>query len=103
SGVAATTAARFLPGSHGQPTIGIATVYPTGSPQDESTVKLIHRLRDDTIPQALNGLPTKVYVGGQTAIFVDFSHVLAGKLPLFIGVVVLLSFILLAIVFRSLV
>ena len=39
--------------------------------------------------------------GGQTAIFDDFSHVLAGKLPLFIGVVVLLSFLLLMIVFRS--
>ena len=39
--------------------------------------------------------------GGQTAIFDDFAHVLAGKLPLFIGVVVLLSFLLLMVVFRS--
>ena len=102
-GVAATTAPQFLPGRNGQPTIGLATVYPTGSPQDESTVKLIHRLRDTTIPQAMQGDHAKVYVGGLTAIFVDFSHVLAGKLPLFIGVVVLLSFILLTVVFRSLV
>ena len=87
----------------GQPTIGLASVYPSGSPQDESTVKLIHELRDTTIPQALHGADTKVYVGGLTAIFVDFSHVLAGKLPFFIGVVVLLSFLLLTIVFRSLV
>jgi RND superfamily putative drug exporter len=43
-----------------------------------------------------------VLVGGQTAIFKDFSSVLAGKLPLFVGVVVLLSFILLMAVFRSL-
>ena len=42
-------------------------------------------------------------VGGTTAIFVDFTHVLGDKLPLFIGLVVLLSFLLLAIVFRSLV
>ena len=42
-------------------------------------------------------------VGGQTAIFEDFSKVLADKLPLFIGVVVLLSFLLLMAVFRSLV
>ncbi len=42
-------------------------------------------------------------VGGQTAIFEDFSKVLANKLPLFIGVVVLLSFLLLMAVFRSLV
>ena len=39
--------------------------------------------------------------GGQTAIFDDFSHVLSRKLPLFIGVVVLLSFLLLMVVFRS--
>jgi RND superfamily putative drug exporter len=106
-GVAATTVPQFLPGRNGQPTIGLATVYPTGSPQDESTVQLIHRLRDTTIPQALHsdqaGAQTKVYVAGLTAIFVDFSHVLAGKLPFFIGVVVLLSFLLLTIVFRSLV
>ena len=44
-----------------------------------------------------------VLVGGQTAIFEDFSHVLGDKLPLFIGVVVLLSFLLLMAVFRSLV
>ena len=43
-----------------------------------------------------------VLVGGTTAIFDDFSHVLSRKLPLFIGVVVLLSFLLLMAVFRSL-
>ena len=42
-------------------------------------------------------------VGGQTAIFDDFAHVLSRKLPLFIGIVVLLSFLLLMAVFRSLV
>jgi len=44
----------------------------------------------------------KILVGGDTAIFVDFAHVLSSKLPLFIALVVILSFILLAIVFRSL-
>jgi RND superfamily putative drug exporter len=43
-----------------------------------------------------------VLVGGTTAIFVDFSHVLSAKLPLFIGIVVALSFLLLMAVFRSL-
>jgi RND superfamily putative drug exporter len=37
----------------------------------------------------------KVLVGGDTAIFVDFAHVLSAKLPLFIGLVVMLSFLLL--------
>src|SRR6185437_8022405 len=44
----------------------------------------------------------QVYVGGITAGSVDFAEVLGKKLPLFIGVVVLLSALLLMVVFRSL-
>ena len=42
-----------------------------------------------------------VYVGGTTALFADFSSLLASKLPLFIGAVVLISALLLLVVFRS--
>jgi putative drug exporter of the RND superfamily len=83
--------------------ISIAQVVPKGSPQDESTTKLLRNLRHNVIPRASSGTNIRVLVGGQTAIFEDFSHVLASKLPLFIGVVVLLSFLLLTVVFRSLV
>ncbi|MGI8579253.1 MAG: MMPL family transporter, partial [Solirubrobacteraceae bacterium] len=58
--------------------------------------------RDRVIPAASGG-QLRVLVGGSTAIFNDFAGVLAGKLPLFVGVVVLLSFLLLMAVFRSLV
>jgi RND superfamily putative drug exporter len=75
-----------------------AQAFPRGSPQDVSTTKLLHNLRNNVIPAS-----SGILVGGQTAIFEDFSHVLASKLPLFIGVVVLLSFLLLMVVFRSLV
>ena len=44
-----------------------------------------------------------VYVGGNTAIFADFAQVLSSKLPLFIGLVVVLSFLLLAVGVPSLV
>jgi RND superfamily putative drug exporter len=44
-----------------------------------------------------------IYVGGATASQVDFSHVLASKLPLFIAVVIALAALLLLVVFRSLV
>ncbi|MEV4420108.1 MMPL family transporter [Patulibacter sp. NPDC049589] len=77
-----------------------AQVVPRGSPQDESTSKLVDRLRDTTIPAKTGD--TKVLVGGPTAIFADFSSVLSSKLGLFIGVVVALSFLLLMAVFRSL-
>ena len=53
-------------------------------------------------PRASAGTGVHVLIGGQTAIFADFSSVLSSKLPLFIGVVVLLSFLLLTAVFRSL-
>ena len=60
-------------------------------------------LRQQVVPKASAGSGVQVLIGGQTAIFADFAGVLSGKLPLFIGVVVLLSFLLLMAVFRSLV
>ena len=54
------------------------------------------------MPAASQGSGVDVLIGGQTAIFDDFSTVLSSKLPLFIGVVVLISFLLLMAVFRSL-
>ena len=60
------------------------------------------RLREDVIPAAVEGTPLKVYVGGNTAGFEDFSDKVASRLPLFIGVVIGLSVLLLIAAFRSL-
>jgi putative drug exporter of the RND superfamily len=78
-------------------------VYPTSSPQSAQTTSLVKRLRSDVLPPLAQATGTTVYVGGATATQVDFAHVLSGKLPLFIGMVVLLSALLLLVVFRSLV
>ena len=78
-------------------------VYPKSAPQDAATTTLITTLRSSIIPPIIKGTGLTVYVGGVTAIYVDFAHVLSSKLPLFIGLVVLLSFLLLAVVFRSIV
>jgi putative drug exporter of the RND superfamily len=91
----------LIPGEDGQAGVALADVYPTGSPQDVSTTTLLHHLRNDVVPAASRS-GVQVLVGGQTAIFDDFATVLSNKLPLFIGVVVLLSFLLLTAVFRSL-
>jgi len=104
--VAAVTPTTFL----GSPTpglavpggIGVTTVYPRSEPQSEATSDLLARTRDRLVPQATAGSGQDVYVGGSTAAFEDFSSVIAGKLPLFVGVVVALSFLLLMVVFRSL-
>ncbi len=101
SGVVRVTAPKVIAAQSGNASVATADVYPAGSPQDASTTTLLHHLRNQVVPSASsNGL--HVLIGGQTAIFDDFSTVLSKKLPLFIGVVVLLSFLLLTAVFRSL-
>jgi putative drug exporter of the RND superfamily len=100
-GIVGAAEPHVIPGTNGKPGVAIADLYPKGSPQDKSTADLLHTVRNQVVPAAEKGTGITVLTGGQTAIFDDFSHVLAGKLPLFIGVVVLLSFLLLMIVFRS--
>ncbi len=78
----------------------IISVTPATSPQAAQTTSLLHHLRRDVIPQSSSGLT--VYVGGLTAIFADFTTVIDNKLPLFIGVVVGVAFLLIALAFRSL-
>ena len=97
-GVAAAVAIPSKPDA----TVQIINLVPTTSPQDAATSKLIERLRDDIVPAAVEGTTAHVYVGGLTAIFDDFADVLTGKLPLFIGVIVGLGFLLLLLAFRSL-
>jgi RND superfamily putative drug exporter len=101
-GVVRVTPTTLIPGQGGQAGVALADVYPSGSPQDASTTTLLHHLRDQVVPNAGGDGAVQVLVGGQTAIFDDFATVLSNKLPLFIGVVVLLSFLLLTAVFRSL-
>ncbi len=83
-------------------TAATITAYPTSSPQAYATSELVSRLRSSVVPaiEARTGLG--VYVGGVTAGAVDFASTLSEKLPLFIGVVVLVSALLLLVVFRSL-
>jgi len=73
------------------------TVFPTTSPQSTATEHLVHRLRSDTIPAS--GLDA--HVGGRTAFDADFAALLSARLPVFIGAVLALSFLLLLLVFRS--
>ncbi len=82
----------------------MATIFavPTTAPQDKATTDLLERLRDDVIPQATADTGLQVYVGGNTAGFEDFSAKVSARLPLFIGVVIGLSVLLLIAAFRSL-
>nr|WP_234330518.1 MMPL family transporter [Streptomyces acidiscabies] len=96
-GVAA--AGPVLPSEDGA--LSTVFVYPTTSPQSEGTVDLVHRLRDDVAPPLEHATGAEVLVGGATAASQDVSETLAGRLPLFVAVVVGLSSLLLLLVFRS--
>ena len=77
--------------------VALVVAYPTSAPQDEATTDLVHELRDTVIPST--GVAAQVT--GFTAGSVDFSDYLAKRLPFLIGIVLLLSFLLLMAVFRS--
>jgi RND superfamily putative drug exporter len=81
----------------------ILQLFPTTAPQDIETTQLVHRLRDEVIPRATQGTDLHVLVGGLTAIFTDFSEQAGDRLPTLIAVVIGLSFLLLMMVFRSVV
>ncbi len=83
----------------------IVLVTPKDAPNVESTQELVRTLRRTTIPKATAGtvLANKVFVGGQTASLIDVDDRISSRLLLCIGAVVLAAFLLLMLVFRSVV
>ena len=77
-------------------------VTPTGGAQDEDTTHLVDRLRDDLLPPAEEAAGTDVLVTGMVAANVDMSQYMSERMPIFFGGVLTLSFLLLMLVFRSL-
>src|SRR3954449_8534600 len=75
--------------------------YPTTTPQDARTDETVKTARSQTLPPVAAATGARVSIGGTTASNIDFSKTIRDKLPLFIGVVVGLSLLLLAVVFRS--
>ena len=81
----------------------VLRVYPGSSPESAATTSLVEKLRHDSIPPVAAATGSTIYVAGSTAINIDLTHVMSSKLPLFIGIVVGLSALLLLVVFRSIV
>ena len=102
---------QTLPGvaSVGEPqlndekTVAIVFVTPDSAPQDEATDKLVDRLRDDVIPAATAGGDAVAYVSGLTAAFKDIAQRIMERLPLFLLYIVGVTFLVLAMAFRSIV
>jgi RND superfamily putative drug exporter len=97
--VAAATAASAakLPG------VAVIQVYPASAPDAPATAALLSDLRTTVIPAAEAGTSTRVFVGGTTAVYTDFTAQMSSKLPWFIAAIVGLGFALLLLAFRSLV
>ena len=84
-------------------TVAIVFVTPTSAPQDEATSDLVHTLRNDVVPAATDGSDAIVYVAGVTAAFADIADRIMERLPLFLLYIIWVTFIVLAMAFRSIV
>ena len=84
-------------------TVAIIFVTPTSAPQDEATGKLVDRLRNDVVPVATEGGDAVAYVSGQTAAFKDIADRIMERLPIFLLYIIGVTFIVLAMAFRSIV
>ena len=84
------------------PTSVFWNLVPTTGPQEKPTTDLVGRLRNQILPSVESAAAVKVHVSGTVPVNVDFSDYLAGRLPYFFIAVLALSFLLLMVVFRSL-
>ena len=84
-------------------TVAIVFVTPDSAPQDEETAQLVDRLRGDVVPAAIEGGDAAVYVSGLNAAFIDIADRIYERLPLFLLYIVGVTFIVLAMAFRSIV
>jgi RND superfamily putative drug exporter len=84
-------------------TVAIVFVTPDSAPQDKATETLVHRLRDDVAPTATDGGDAVVYVSGLNAAFIDIADRIMQRLPIFLLYIIGVTFIVLAMAFRSIV
>ena len=90
-----------IPNDPQQPTAVLWQVIPETSPQDQATADLLHELRDNVVPQIDEALGTEILVTGPVAANLDFSDYLSQRIWYFYGAVLLISFLFLMAVFRS--
>ena len=84
-------------------TVALVFVTPDSAPQDEATENLVDTLRSDVIPAAVAGGDSVAYVSGLTAAFADIADRIMERLPLFLLYIIGVTFIVLAMAFRSIV
>ncbi|MFJ7966505.1 MMPL family transporter [Streptomyces sp. NPDC096324] len=98
-GVARVTPPRTSPDGR----ILVTTVVPTTGPQSADTGALFATLTDTALPRTLEGTGATGHLTGSTAGQLEFRDTVTERLPLIIGIVLVSAFLLLTVVFRSLV
>ncbi len=83
--------------------LALLTLPFPGEPNSRAATAKMSTLREEHIPAAFDGVPAKVYVGGVTAEAADFFGIVDVYTPIVFAFVLGLSFIILMLVFRSIV
>ena len=81
--------------------VAIVNSYSAFKPQDSRTDDLVSTLRHHVIPQALAGSPAHAYVSGSNAAFTDIGNQIFSRAPWFLLYIVGITFLVLAMAFRS--
>jgi RND superfamily putative drug exporter len=81
----------------------VIRAVPRWSPDSPGPLQLVQRVRETMVPSVTGDADSEVLVAGLSAQIVDITVESEQKLPIVIGIIVVLSFILLAMVFRSIV
>jgi RND superfamily putative drug exporter len=82
--------------------VAVIIAQPTTTPQDAATARTLDRVRSEVLPAALATSPATAHVGGYTATMSDLSQRVEERLPIFLVAVVAMSYLLLMVLFRSL-
>ncbi|MXX18845.1 MAG: MMPL family transporter [Dehalococcoidia bacterium] len=83
--------------------LALLSVAPPGEPSARPAVEAVEDLRDRYIPAAFSGVEAEVYVGGRTALTIDIFGVVETYTPIVFAFVLGISFLILMLVFRSIV
>jgi putative drug exporter of the RND superfamily len=83
--------------------VAIINTYSKYKPQDAKTDDIVSTLRTTTIPDTLKGSSAVAYVSGSNAAFTDIGNRIFSRTPWFLLYIIGITFIVMAMAFRSLV
>jgi putative drug exporter of the RND superfamily len=83
--------------------VAIVNTYSKYKPQDAKTDDIVSALRQTVIPHVLAGSSAKAYVSGSNAAFTDIGSRIFSRAPWFLLYIIGITFLVLAMAFRSIV